>query len=81
MLDTREDENEVAGRYRETSKTHLDHLYTDKSVECLFKLGGEIAIIHEMDPDATLQTSLLDALFRQSLLLDRQRQCIDFAAI
>ena len=59
----------------------LEHLNADEGIKGLFEFSWDIAVVHEVDSDAVLQTSCTNPLLSEGLLLDGQGECVDFTAI
>lgn len=57
----------------------LQHFDADEGVKCLLELGGDLAVIHQMDPNAVLETKSLDPFFCKRFLFLGQCEGVDFA--
>lgn len=57
----------------------LEHLDADERVEGALELGGDLAVVEEVDADAAREARRGDALLREFLLLDGERQRVDLA--
>lgn len=57
----------------------LEHLDADERVEGVLELGGDFAVVEEVHADAAREARRVNALLRELLLLDRERQRVDLA--
>ena len=57
----------------------LEHLDADERVEGALELGGDLAVVEEVHADAAREARRGDALLRELLLLDGERQRVDLA--
>lgn len=61
--------------------TDLNHFNRDKSIKGFFELCGNFAVIEKVYANAPLETGCFNSFFRESFLLDRERQAVDFTAV
>ena len=59
----------------------LEHLDAEERVERVRPRGGDVAVVHEVHAHAPDEAARADALLRERLLLDGQRERVDFAAV
>jgi hypothetical protein len=55
----------------------LYYLHTDEDIEATSPHYRHISVIHQVDTDPTLESSITNHLLHQNCLLDRQGQGID----
>jgi len=60
--------------------SYLNHLDADKSVKSFFKFSRNLAIVHKMNANTTLEASLSNTFFCEMFLLNGERQGINFTA-
>lgn len=59
----------------------FDHLDAHERIERMFELWWDIPVIKQVHTDAVFQTSVLDPLLRERLLLNGQCERIHLAVI
>lgn len=58
----------------------LQHFDADKGIKCFLKLSGDLAIVHQMNPNAVLKASSFDPFLCKSFLFLGQCQGVDLTA-
>ena len=59
----------------------LEHFNTHERIKRILKLGRDVSVVHQVHPHPALQAAFAHALLRELLLLHRERERVDLAAI